>query len=99
MANIVGDRFQITIDRKLREQLGIQPGDLAIERIEGGQLVVDFIPRTHDESLLGIFRRPELGAIEDWSSVKDRAWKARIDDIMNVLRDDTDRHRSDDVTS
>lgn len=99
MANIVGDRFQITIDRKLREQLGIQPGDLAIERIEGGQLVVDFIPRTHDESLLGIFRRPEAGAIEDWSSVKDRAWKARSDEIMDVLRDDADRHRSDDVTS
>ena len=94
MANVVGDRYQITIDRKLREQLGIQPGDLAVERIEGGHLVVDFIPRTHDESLLGIFRRPGLGAIENWSSVKERAWKARSDEIMSALRDDTERHRS-----
>jgi AbrB family looped-hinge helix DNA binding protein len=33
MPNVVGERFQITIDKKVREELGIKAGDLAIERV------------------------------------------------------------------
>lgn len=93
MANIVGERFQITIDKELREQLGLQPGDLAVERVEGDKLVVEFLPRRHNESLLGIFRNPHLPPIEDWSSVKERAWRARSAEISAALRDDSERHR------
>jgi hypothetical protein len=35
-------RFQITIGKKVREALGIRPGDRADEQIEDGRLVVDF---------------------------------------------------------
>lgn len=93
MTNVVGDRFQITIDKELREQLGLQPGDLAVERVEGDRLVVEFLPRRHSDSLLGIFKRPGLPRIEDWSSVKERAWRARGTEIAAALRDDSDRHR------
>ncbi len=40
MANVVGERFQITIDKRAREKLGIEPGDRAIEWVEDGHLVV-----------------------------------------------------------
>ena len=33
MPNVVGERFQITIDKRVREELGIKPGDRAIERV------------------------------------------------------------------
>jgi len=37
MANVVGERFQITIDKKVREELGVQPGDQAVEFVEDGR--------------------------------------------------------------
>ena len=95
MANKVGERYQIVIDRKVRRELGIKPGDLAIERVEDGRLLVEFMPAPHRESLLGIFRRPDLPPITDWEAVKDRAWAARTEEIMEVLRRDSERHRAD----
>lgn len=95
MANVVGERFQITIDKQVREELGVQPGDLAYERVESGRLVVDFIPKPHRQSLLGIFKRPGQQPITDWQAVKERAWAARTAEIMEVLRRDSERHRAD----
>jgi bifunctional DNA-binding transcriptional regulator/antitoxin component of YhaV-PrlF toxin-antitoxin module len=93
MTNVVGERFQITIDKAVREALGVQPGDLAYERVEHGRLVVDFIPKPHRRSMLGILHRPGMEPVTDWSAVKDRAWQARTDEIMEVLRRDSERHR------
>lgn len=93
MANVVGERFQITIDKRVRRQLGIKPGDRAIERVEDGRLVVEFMPAPHRESLLGIFRRPDLPPVTDWQAVKAEAWAARTGEIMEVLRRDSQRHR------
>ncbi len=95
MTNVVGERFQITIDRAVREALGIRPGDRAIERAEGGRLVIDFMPAPHRESMLGIFRRPDLPPITDWQEVRDRAWEARDGEIMEVLVEDSRRHAGD----
>ena len=95
MANIVGERFQITIDKEVREALGIKPGDRAIERVEGGRLVIDFMPAPHHRSLLGIFRQPGRPPITDWEEVKDRAWRARVDEIMEALGEDSRRHAND----
>lgn len=94
MGNVVGQRFQITIDKHVRDELGIKPGDVAIERVEYGRLVIDFMPKPHRESLLGIFRQPGQEPITDWRAVKERAWDARADEIMEVLRKDGERHRT-----
>lgn len=95
MANVVGERFQITIDKQVRRELGIKPGDLAVERVVDGRLVVDFVPRPHRESQFGIFRRPGNAPITDWQAVRDRAWSMRTAEIMDVLRRDSERHRED----
>jgi AbrB family looped-hinge helix DNA binding protein len=88
MANVVGERFQITIDKKVREDLGIQPGDMAIEKVEGGRLVVYFVPKPHRESLLGILKQPGLEPITDWQAVKEAAWAERSSEIMEILDGD-----------
>jgi AbrB family looped-hinge helix DNA binding protein len=95
MTNVVGERYQITIDKAVREELGIKPGDRAIERAEGGRLVIDFMPAPHRESMLGIFRQPGRPPITDWEAVKDRAWAARAEEIMEVLAEDSRRHAND----
>lgn len=74
MANVVGERFQITIDKRVRRELGIKPGDRAVEHVIDGRLVVDFIPAVHRESLRGIFKRPGQPVITDWQGLRDRAW-------------------------
>jgi AbrB family looped-hinge helix DNA binding protein len=81
MSNVVGERYQITIEKSVREQLGIKPGDRAVERVEGGRLVVDFVPAPHHDSLFGIFRDPTRPPITDWQEVRDRAWRARVAEI------------------
>lgn len=52
----VGERGQITIERAIRERLGIKPRDIAVQRVEDGRLVVEFV-RPHEphlRSLAGI---------------------------------------------
>ena len=88
MANVVGERYQITIDKKVRRQLGVQPGDLAVERVEDGRLVIEFAPKPHRTSLYGALHQPGMEPITDWQAVKDAAWAARSAEIEDALRAD-----------
>jgi len=56
----VGERGQITIERELRERLGVKPKDIAIQRIEDGRLVVEFVRphEPHTRSLVGMLGPP-----------------------------------------
>jgi AbrB family looped-hinge helix DNA binding protein len=86
MSNVVGERYQITIDKKVREQLGIEPGDRAIERVEDGRLVVMFVSRPHRESLLGALRTPGGHPIDDWQELKEAAWRKRSREVLDGMR-------------
>ena len=52
----VGERGRITIQRDIRRELDIQPKDVAVQRIEHGRLIVEFIRPVapHARSLAGI---------------------------------------------
>ena len=67
-----GERGQITIEKAIREQLGVYAGDQAVQWVEDGHLIVTFVPAPHRRSLFGILanditKRPENE--EDWESV------------------------------
>jgi bifunctional DNA-binding transcriptional regulator/antitoxin component of YhaV-PrlF toxin-antitoxin module len=96
MPNKVGARYQVVIDKKARRELGVMPGDLATQRVEDGRLIIEFIPAPHHRPLLGILRQPGSEPITDWQAVKERAWRMRSEEIMEVLRRDSERHRSQD---
>jgi AbrB family looped-hinge helix DNA binding protein len=71
MPSRVGERGQITIERAIREELGIYAGDEAVQRIEDGRLVVEIVPGRHRRSLAGVLkahvtRRP---ADESWAAI------------------------------
>lgn len=57
----VGDRFQVVIERDVRRELGVQPGDRAVETIEHGRLVITFLPAKHRRALLGRLAGPGAG--------------------------------------
>jgi AbrB family looped-hinge helix DNA binding protein len=73
----VGGRGQITIDKAIREELGIHAGDEAIQHIEDGQIVVEVIPGRHRRSHVGILgpdaHRPADGS---WDAIRDSAWES-----------------------
>jgi AbrB family looped-hinge helix DNA binding protein len=94
MANVVGERYQITIDKHVRTKLGIKPGDQAVERVEDGRLVIYFMPKRHTDSLLGIFKDPNRPSRHvDLEAEKEATWAARAAEIMEDLEADSRRHR------
>lgn len=95
MSSVVDKRFRITIDKRARDALGIKPGDLAVEHVENGRLIVRFVSDPRGRSLLGILHRPGMKPITDWRAAKERAWAARSAEIMEALREDSARHRSE----
>jgi AbrB family looped-hinge helix DNA binding protein len=75
MATTVGERGQVTIEKAIREELGVYAGDQAIQRIENGRLVVEFVPAPHRRSLLGALKtkRSRTPDDEDWATLRDAA--------------------------
>ena len=56
----VGERGQITIEKEIREKLGVRPKDIAVQQIEDGRLVVTFVKpyQPHMRSVAGILGPP-----------------------------------------
>ena len=85
MASRVGERGQITIEKAIREELGIYSGDETVQRVEDGRIVIEVVPGRHRRSLAGslsgkVTRQP-----------KDEAWST----LRTAARDtpDPDRQR------
>lgn len=56
MTYVVGPKGQVVISKKIREQLGIGPGWLAVQRLVGDRVEIHFLPPEHERSLAGILR-------------------------------------------
>jgi AbrB family looped-hinge helix DNA binding protein len=77
MASRVGERGQITIEKSIREELGIYAGDEAVQRVEEGRIVIEIVSGRHRRSLAGslkekVSRRPDD---ESWEALRQGAWQ------------------------
>ncbi len=77
MASRVGERGQITIEKGIREELGIYAGDKAVQRVEDGRIVIEIVSGRHRRSLAGslrekVSRRP---GDESWEALRRAAWE------------------------
>lgn len=85
MSTLVGMKGQITIEKDIREALGVQPGWRAVQKLEGDRVVIAFIPPKHRRSLAGILtdkttvRIPSPEALED---AIEQAWGAAAREAM-----------------
>lgn len=66
---IVGERYQVVIERQARERLGVRPGDRAVEVVDGDRLIVTFVPARHRRSLRGLLKGE--GRIADFAQYRD----------------------------
>ena len=75
MSTTVGERGQITIEKAIREELGVYAGDLAVQRVEDGRVVIEFVPAPHRRSLAGALRDKARPVMDDtdWQAVRDYA--------------------------
>lgn len=77
MGSRVGERGQITLEKAIREELGIYAGDEAVQRVENGRIVIEVVPGRHGRSLAGSLaqktqRRP---SDEAWEALRQSAWE------------------------
>jgi bifunctional DNA-binding transcriptional regulator/antitoxin component of YhaV-PrlF toxin-antitoxin module len=77
VSTIVGTKGQVTIEKEIRETLGVKPGWRAIQRQVGHQVLITFRPPKHRRSLLGILSdpgAPRLEAGDAFREAVERAW-------------------------
>ena len=75
MPNRVGPKGQVVISKPTRDQLGIEPGFEAVERVVGDHVELYFVPPVHERSLKGLLaaeakRRPRAAL----SVARRKAW-------------------------
>jgi AbrB family looped-hinge helix DNA binding protein len=75
MTSRVGDRGQITIEKAIREELGIYAGDETVQRVEDGRLVIEVVPGRHRRSLAGSLRDKvqRTPSDESWEALREAA--------------------------
>lgn len=77
MVSRVGERGQITIEKAIREELGIYAGDETVQHVEDGRIVIDVVPGRHRRSLAGSLR-DKVGRLPDdeaWGALRSAAWE------------------------
>jgi AbrB family looped-hinge helix DNA binding protein len=77
MSSRVGERGQITIEKAIREELGIYAGDETVQRVEDGRIVVEVVPGRHRRSLAGSLRAKaqRTPPDESWAALRRAAWE------------------------
>lgn len=83
MANVVGAKGQVVINKEIRRKLGIEPGWLALQRIVDDHVEVYFLPPEHNRSLAGILKehiKPGVAEGLSWQEIRELAWSEAVKD-------------------
>lgn len=90
MANVVGTKGQVVINKEIRQKLGIEPGWLALQRIVDGHVEIIFLPPEHNRSLKGIlapYVKKTIAPGKEWDEARQEAWDWAARDAEAFLDD------------
>ena len=77
MANKVGTKGQVVIDKEIRDRLGIEPGWLALQRVVDDHVEIHFVRPAHSESLRGSlapYTKVRIRSGPEWDEARQTAW-------------------------
>ena len=77
MAHVVGPKGQVVIAKEIRDQLGVAPGWLALQRLVNDHVEVYFLPPEHRKSLKGSLAKHvkvRIGPGREWDRAREAAW-------------------------
>jgi AbrB family looped-hinge helix DNA binding protein len=76
VANTVGEKGQLVIEKPIREALGIRPGSLAAQVLRDDHVEIRFYPPEHNRSLKGILadKITKTPGDRDWRDIQEEAW-------------------------
>lgn len=86
MSHLVGTKGQVVIEKEIRDQLGVQPGWIAVQKLVQDHVEISFIPPEHTRSLKGslaAYTRIRVGEDEEWERARAKAWRAAARDKSN----------------
>ena len=79
MANKVGEKGQVVIEKEIRERLGVGPGWLALQRLVGDHVEIYFIMPEHTRSLKGSlapYIKTRVAPGREWDEARQAAWNS-----------------------
>ena len=85
VANRVGPKGQVVIEKGIRERLGVEAGWLALQQLVGDHVEIYFIPPEHNESLAGIlapYIKHHFPTEADLRAAREAAWLERAREEM-----------------
>ena len=83
MANKVGTKGQVVIDKQIRDRLGIGPGWIALQKLVDDHVEIYFVGPEHNRSLLGSLKKYTDIVIQpgaEWDKAREAAWEAAARD-------------------
>jgi AbrB family looped-hinge helix DNA binding protein len=77
MANTVGVKGQVVIEKPIRDALGIRPGFVAIQNLRADHVEIRFYPPQHDRSLRGVLADRVRRSVPagEWREAREEAWR------------------------
>lgn len=90
MANQVGEKGQVVIEKPIRDELGVRPGFITVQTRVGDHVEIRFYPPEHKRSLRGILAGPPHISVspEEWREARERAWTEAVVEDFRRERDD-----------
>jgi len=90
MANLVGEKGQVVIEKPLRKVLGIRPGFVTVQTLVDDHVEIRFYPPEHNRSLRGILEKYAKRDVplEEWNEAREKAWADAVSEGWNRQEED-----------
>lgn len=93
MAYRVGPKGQVVISKEIRDQLGVEAGWVALQRLVDDHVEIYFVPPEHNRSLAGVLARytdVRLPTTEALRQAREQSWQERAREVATrAARDQT----------
>ncbi len=85
---MLGTKGQVVIAKEIRDQLGVEPGWLAVQRLVEDHVEIYLLPPEHRDSLKGSlaeYINAHIAHCQDWDAARHTAWERSAKEAAGAL--------------